>query len=290
MRLTATGLSKKWDEDVWGIRDVSFDFGPGVTGLLGPNGAGKSTLLRLVATLTQPTAGTLCWNGTDVAEHPSAVRRVLGYLPQNFGGPPELTAREFLQYLAALRGLPRGLAHERIDALLGTVRLAPDQRLGAMSGGTKQRVGIAQALLNDPALLVVDEPTVGLDPKERARFRSLLTDLAQDRVVLFSTHIVSDVEAAATHLAVMEGGRLVASTTPEALLDRVRNRVWEWVVEPSALDSVRSRYPVTQTARRPQGVRVHAVAGERPQDTASAADPTLEDAYLALLSSRRGDE
>ena len=268
------------------LTDVSLTIGPGLLGLLGPNGAGKSTLMHLIATLTDPTDGTVRWNGTNVSDDPAAVRRVLGYLPQDFGVYPNLTAAEFLEYMAALKGLPAAAARERIDTLLSVVNLgdARDQPLGGYSGGMTQRVGIAYALLNDPDLLVADEPTVGLDPEERVRFRNLLADLADDRVVLLSTHIVSDVEATATHLAVLDDGRLAADASPEALIDRVRGRVWEWGVARSALSTVREQYPVTKTARRPDGVLVHAVAPERPVDDAEAAEPTLEDAYLSLLN------
>jgi ABC-2 type transport system ATP-binding protein len=286
VELQIENVSKVYPDGTEALTDVSLTIGSGLLGLLGPNGAGKSTLMHLIATLTDPTDGTVRWNGTDVGDDPTAVRRVLGYLPQDFGVYPSLTAAEFLEYMAALKGLPAAAARDRIDTLLSVVNLddARDQKLGGYSGGMTQRVGIAYALLNDPDLLVADEPTVGLDPEERVRFRNLLADLADDRVVLLSTHIVSDVEATATHLAVLNDGRLAADASPEALIDRVRDRVWEWVVDRDALGAVRERYPVTKTARRPDGVLVHAVASQRPVDDATDAEPTLEDAYLSLLN------
>lgn len=286
MELHIDNVSKTYADGTRAVQDLSLTVSEGLIGLLGPNGAGKSTLMQLIATITTPTAGTLRWNGTDIVKRPAAMRRVLGYLPQDFGVYPELTAAEFLDYVAALNGVPGDAARARIDTLLDIVGLqdARDRVLGGFSGGMTQRVGIACALLNDPDLLVADEPTVGLDPEERVRFRTLLTDLAEDRVVLLSTHIVSDVEATATRLAVMNDGRLAATSSPEALIDRVRDRVWEWVVPRGELETVRDRYPVTKATRRPNGVRVHAVADQPPDAEASSADPTLEDAYLSLLS------
>jgi ABC-type multidrug transport system ATPase subunit len=191
------------------VDSFTLDLKPGVLGLLGPNGAGKSTLMRVLATVTKPTSGRVLWQGADISKDPGPLRRALGYLPQDFGVYPQLTAQEFLSYLASAKGLSRGSARARITELLDLVNLADaaKQRLGSMSGGMRQRVGIAQALLNDPQLLIVDEPTVGLDPEERMRFRNLLSGLAADRVVILSTHIVSDVASAADRIAVMAGGR-----------------------------------------------------------------------------------
>ncbi len=292
VELQIENVSKIYPDGTEALTDVSLTIEPGLLGLLGPNGAGKSTLMHLIATITDPTTGTVRWNGTDVTERPAAVREILGYLPQDFGVYPSLTAPEFLEYMATLKGLPTSAARDRIDTLLTLVNLddARNQPLGGYSGGMTQRVGIAYALLNDPALLVADEPTVGLDPAERVRFRNLLADLADDRVVLLSTHIVSDVEATATHLAVLDDGRLAADTAPEPLLDRVRGRVWTWVVDRSDLGTVRAAYPVTKTARRPEGVLVRAAAPERPVPDAQQAEPTLEDAYLSLLSGSSGTD
>ncbi|MCS3650061.1 ABC-2 type transport system ATP-binding protein [Salinibacter ruber] len=286
MELQIDDVSKTYGDGTEAVRDVSLTVSEGLIGLLGPNGAGKSTLMRLIATITTPTAGTLRWNGTDIVDRPVAMRRTLGYLPQDFGVYPELTAAEFLNYMAALKGVSADEARSRIGRLLEITRLegARGRRLGGFSGGMIQRVGIACALLNDPDLLVADEPTVGLDPEERARFRALLTDLAEERVVLLSTHIVSDVEATASRLAIMRDGRLAATAAPEALIDRVRDRVWEWVVGHDELGRVRDAYRVTKATRGPGGVRVHAVAEQPPSAEATPAEPTLEDAYLSLLS------
>ena len=279
--LQIRGVGKRYG-DLWALRDVSLDVDRGVVGLLGPNGAGKSTLMRIVATLSRPTEGEVRWRGTALARSSTRLREVLGYLPQEFGVYPKLTAREFLRYLAAARGLYGG---ERLEELLSLVGLreAADRKLETFSGGMRQRVGIAQALLNDPELLIVDEPTVGLDPEERARFRSLLSELAGDRIVILSTHIVSDVEAAADRIALLEGGRLRADGTPEQLLDAVEGRVWELVVPGERLADLRARYPVASAAHRSDGAHVRLVADERPAPGAEAVAPTLEDAYLGLM-------
>lgn len=286
MELQIDDVSKTYADGTQAVKGISLTISEGLVGLLGPNGAGKSTLMRLIATITEPTSGTVRWNGTDIAEAPVALRRVLGYLPQDFGVYPELTAEEFLEYMAALKGLPANATRRRIDTLLGVTGLddARDRPLGDYSGGMTQRAGIACALLNDPDLLVADEPTVGLDPEERVRFRNLLADLAEERVVLLSTHIVSDVEATATRLAIMHDGRLAATAAPEQLIDRVRGHVWEWTIDRGTLEAVRDRYPVTRATRRPEGVRVHAVVPQRPAEAADPAEPTLEDAYLSLLN------
>jgi ABC-type multidrug transport system ATPase subunit len=280
-RLEIDGVGKRYG-DLWALREVSLDVDRGVVGLLGPNGAGKSTLMRIVASLSRPTEGEVRWRGTSLARSSTRLREVLGYLPQEFGVYPKLTAREFLRYLAAARGQYAG---ERLEELLSLVGLreAADRKLETFSGGMRQRVGIAQALLNDPELLIVDEPTVGLDPEERARFRSLLSELAGDRIVILSTHIVSDVEAAADRIALLEGGRLRADGTPEQLLAAVEGRVWELVVPGERLADLRARYPVASAAHRSDGAHVRLVADERPAPGAEAVAPTLEDAYLGLM-------
>jgi ABC-type multidrug transport system ATPase subunit len=225
------------------------------------------------------------WNGVDVAKDPNALRAVLGYLPQDFGVYPNLSAQEFLEYLAAVKGLDATAARRRIDQLLNVVNLADvrGRPLGGFSGGMKQRVGIAQALLNDPRLLIVDEPTAGLDPEERVRFRNLLSDLSGERIVILSTHIVSDVEATATDIALISNGALVAHASPEDLLQRVDGRVWEWVIPSADLNAVKQVYRVSNTARRSDGVHVRVLSEEPPQGARPVA-PTLEDAYLDALS------
>ena len=285
MQLVINHLSKQYARDLWGLRDLSLSVHASVLGLLGPNGAGKSTLMRILATITRPTGGTVCWNGADIVRSPDCVRTVLGYLPQDFGVYPQLTPQEFLEYLAAAKGLDAPTARRRIDDLLQLVNLdgVRHQRLGGFSGGMRQRVGIAQALLNDPRLLIVDEPTAGLDPEERVRFRNLLSDLSGERIVILSTHIVSDVEAVATDLAVVVRGRLVRQAAPEVFLQATAGRVWEWLVPSDELPAVRARFRVTSTLRKPEGTLLRVLATSAPGAGARAAEPTLEVAYLDAL-------
>ncbi len=282
-------VDKTYRGGVRALSGFSLDLGPGILGLLGPNGAGKSTLMRILATVTRPTGGRVLWQGEDVARDPQELRRVLGYLPQDFGIYPNLSAREFLAYLAAVKGLAGRHARARVDELLELVNLTAAGRrpLGSYSGGMRQRVGIAQALLNDPRLLIVDEPTVGLDPEERVRFRGLLSELAGERIVILSTHIVNDVEAAATEIAIIDHGRLLAHDTPEGLLRAVEGRVWEWTVPAAGAAEARRGLVVSGTARRGGEVALR-VVGERP-GAGTAVPPTLEDAYLATIAAARQD-
>lgn len=288
MKLTIDQVSKRYGANTLALQDFSLDFNSGVLGLLGPNGAGKTTLMSILATITRPTSGAISWNGTDLAADPNAIRSVLGYLPQDFGVYPNLNAVEFLEYLAAVKGLDAADARRRIDELLVLVNLTEVRKrpLGGYSGGMRQRIGIAQALLNDPKLLIVDEPTAGLDPEERVRFRNLLSDLSGDRIVILSTHIVSDVEATATDIALISQGRLVAHAAPENLLRTVEGKVWEWVSSSSELASARQQYLISNTTRRSDGVHVRLLSSQPPAG-ANAVAPTLEDAYLFCLSQHR---
>src|SRR5512140_2752412 len=227
MQLSIQSLSKRYRGGKLGLDGFSAEVTPGILGLLGPNGAGKSTLMRMLATITKPTDGTILWNGQDVVKNPEALRSVLGYLPQDFGVYPNLSAQEFLEYMAAIKGMSGEKARRKISDLLDLVNLRDAARrpLGGYSGGMRQRVGIAQALLNDPQLLIVDEPTVGLDPEERVRFRNLLSDLSGERIIILSTHIVSDVEATATHIVLVNKGRLLCESVPEDLLRELEGKV-----------------------------------------------------------------
>ena len=267
------------------VDGVDMRLGAGVLGLLGPNGAGKSSLMRLLATLTKASSGRVTWRGEDIAKRPNALRAELGYLPQDFGVYDALDAREFLGFLAAVKGLGGQAARRRVDECLELVGLADtgDRRLGQFSGGMRQRVGIAQALLNDPALLIVDEPTVGLDPDERMRFQHLVTDLAGNRLVILSTHIVSDVEASATEIAVIAAGRLRFHGTPGALIAQASGHVWEWTVPEAQLASVRTGHTLVASLRVPEGIRVRVVSDSVPHADARGVAPGLQDAYTWLL-------
>jgi ABC-2 type transport system ATP-binding protein len=286
MKLSISHLSKQYRRDFWGLRDFDLELTPGVIGLLGPNGAGKSTLMRMLATITQPTEGTVRWNDTDIVKSPDTLRAVLGYLPQDFGIYPNLTGKEFLEYMAAIKGMDAKTARRRIEELLVVVNLVNAARrpLGGYSGGMKQRVGIAQALLNDPQLLIVDEPTVGLDPEERVRFRNLLSDLSGERIILLSTHIVSDVEATATEIVVINKGRKIQYATPEKLLQLMEGKVWQWVIPSNDLTGLKQKYLISGVIRHDNGVQVRVVSDSAPTPEAQPDTPSLEDAYLYLVS------
>jgi len=286
MKLTIEHLSKQYRRDFWGLRDFDLELGPGVIGLLGPNGAGKSTLMRMLATITKPTEGTFKWNDVDIAKSPDTIRTILGYLPQDFGVYPNLNAVEFLEYMAAIKGLDAKSTRRRIDELLLVVNLkdAAKRPLGGYSGGMKQRVGIAQALLNDPQLLIVDEPTVGLDPEERVRFRNLLSDLSGQRVVILSTHIVSDVEATATEIVIINQGHKLQHDVPEKLLNILDGKVWQWIIPSAELPALKQEYIVSGMVRHSEGVQVRVVSEAMPSSSAQAILPSLEDVYLYLVS------
>jgi len=294
LTLNIENVGKQYTRTFWGLNDFTLTLGTGVLGLLGPNGAGKSTLMRILATITKPTTGKVTWNGIDIAKSPDELRAVLGYLPQDFGVYPHLTPVEFLEYLAAIKGLDSKTAHRRIDELLQVVNLVDARKrpLGGFSGGMRQRVGIAQALLNDPRLLIVDEPTAGLDPEERARFRNLLSDLSSERIVILSTHIVSDVEATASLIALISNGHLLRYAAPEMLLQELEGQVWEWVVPHTELSALKSQYQFSSQVRRSDGIHVRAVSESRPTPEAANVEPNLEDVYLHAMngsSQKNGD-
>jgi len=288
MKLSITKLGKQYRRDFWGLQEFSLDVQPGILGLLGPNGAGKSTFMRMLATITKPTEGTVLWNDVDIVKSPDTMRAVLGYLPQDFGVYPNLNAVEFLEYMAAIKGLDAKSAKNRIDELLQVVNLvdASKRPLGGYSGGMKQRVGIAQALLNDPQLLIVDEPTVGLDPEERVRFRNLLSDLSGERIVILSTHIVSDVEATATRIAMINKGHLLRDAQPEDLLKELDDKVWKWTVSSAELLAVKQKFVVSGTIRRSEGVEIRVVSDSQPNVQAVNTSPNLEDVYLYLIGGK----
>jgi ABC-2 type transport system ATP-binding protein len=284
--LEIQSVSKRFRNGVVAVSDFSLALTQGVLGLLGPNGAGKTTLMQMIATITQPTSGTILYEGRDIVRYPDAIRRRLGYLPQDFGVYDNLTALEFLTYIAALKGVHDS---RKIMGLLELVNLHGEARrlAGSFSGGMKQRLGIAQALVNDPDIVIVDEPTAGLDPEERVRFRNILSDIGVGKIVILSTHIVSDVEAVATHIAVMNNGRLVASASPEHLLQSAQGNVWETIVPSEEFDAVRARYKTSRAVRRPDGVHVRIVHGEQPTGNAVHVEPDLEEAFIFAVNRER---
>jgi ABC-type multidrug transport system ATPase subunit len=281
MELTVEHLSKRYGQH-WALRELSLRCEPGMLGLVGPNGAGKTSLMRMIATLLEPTEGTILWNGQDIRTHGQALRQVLGYLPQDFGVYREFTGRQFLRYLAAMKGLPKSIANKRVDEVIEVVNLeqVADRKLPTYSGGMKQRVGIAQALLNDPELLIVDEPTAGLDPAERVRFRTLLASLTNNRIILLSTHIISDVEAVASRLIILQEGRVLSDTTPEALLAHTNGKVWSVTTDQATALQLQATYQVSTMVNQLGGVTLRIVSATRPHEVAVVIDPSLEDAYL----------
>lgn len=290
MKLVVEDVSKKYKGNIWGLKDFSIELESGILGLLGPNGAGKSTLMRILATITKPTSGKVYWNGKDIVKHPNELRNVLGYLPQDFNVYPNLNALEFLEYMAAIKGLHGKSAKNRIDELLQILNLSENRKkpLGGFSGGMRQRVGIAQALLNDPKLLIVDEPTSGLDPEERVRFRGLLSDLSGDRIVILSSHICSDVEATAMNIAIIKKGHLLSHEMPEDLMNKVDGKVWEVLVHSDKVADLKSRFLISSTARRKDGILARILNDNKPTENAVSAAPKLEDAYL-YFTSRNGE-
>ncbi len=288
MRLSIEKLTKKYRGGKLGLDAFSAEVAPGILGLLGPNGAGKSTLMRIVATITRPSDGRVLLDGADVARHPDAVRSRLGYLPQDFGVYPNLDAVEFLSYIAALKGLGGSSVRRRIDELLDEVNLTAvrDKPISTYSGGMRQRIGIAQALLNDPEILILDEPTVGLDPQERVRFRNLLAHLAGDRIVILSSHIVSDIETIADDIVVMHGGRLLARGCAATLRGVGEGRAFECSVEAGRLEELKRRHIVSRVNRSNGGWQVrYLLRGEAgPEAGSSPVESTLEDAYLVLIA------
>jgi ABC-2 type transport system ATP-binding protein len=287
MELLTENLGKRYG-DLWAIRNVSLTCGPGLLGLVGPNGAGKTTFLRMVATLLPPTEGRVSWNGHDAQTQGEAVRQVLGYLPQEFGLYPEFSARQFLRYMAAMKGLPRNLARSRSDEMIEVVNLerVADRKLKTYSGGMKQRVGIAQALLNDPELLIVDEPTAGLDPEERVRFRTLLANLTVNRLVILSTHIISDVEAVAGRLLILHEGSILSDTTPDSLLKNAMGHVWSVTTDASNAMYLQNLYQVCAVVTHRNETTLRLLSSTRPHGDATIVEPTLEDAYLLVVGTK----
>lgn len=281
--LTIESVSKRFSGGNFGVRDLSLRVKGGVLGLLGSNGAGKTTLMQMIATITRPTGGSITFDGIDAVRNPDALRNRLGYLPQDFGVYDNLTAYEFLSYFAALKGVR---SRARVQEMLEMVNLhaVATRTVGGFSGGMKQRLGIAQALINDPDLVIVDEPTAGLDPEERVRFRNVLSDLGLGRLVILSTHIVSDIESIATDLAIMKQGSLIRHAAPEELLRDATGSVWELVLPSERFDAVRRSMHVSSAVRKADGVHARVVAAEPPAPHARLVEPTLEDAFLFTMS------
>jgi ABC-2 type transport system ATP-binding protein len=277
--LEIRNVVKTYAKNVRAVDDVSLNLAAGVVGLIGHNGAGKTTLMQMIATLTKPTSGQILFDGVDIVGKPEAMRGRLGYLPQDFGVYPNLTALEFLQYFAALKGVRDPARLRRMLEMVNLHEHANRQAAG-FSGGMRRRLGIAQALLNDPDLLIVDEPTAGLDPEERLRFRHLLSEIGLRKLVIVSTHIVPDIENMAGHLAIMNQGKLVGYDTPESFVREARSQLWSATVEPLHYETLRTQVRVLQTQRGEHGIHLRIAHPSSPCAGALPAEPTLEEALM----------
>lgn len=283
MNLNIENISKQYSTKKYALKNYSLNIQNGILGLLGPNGAGKSTLMKIIATISRPSSGSIELDGHDLLKDPGYIRKILGYLPQDFGVYANLNAHEFLAYIAAMKGVGGHNLKSRIEALIEGVNLTESAKapLGTYSGGMKQRIGIAQALLNDPKVLIFDEPTVGLDPEERMRFRNLIADLARNSIVILSSHIVSDIETIADEVVIMNSGVLVTKGGQAEVIKQVQGKVFETYLDSSELTDFRAKHLVVDTNRQKDGIRVRYISNQ-PATSSSLTQASLEDAYLYL--------
>ncbi len=289
MELRLDRITKHYKNKI-AVDRLSFTLTSGVYGLLGANGAGKTTLMRMICGVLKPTSGEVKFDGVDVSEE--SYRATLGYLPQDFGYYPEFSAQDFMYYMASLKGLTKSRAKSKTKELFEIVSLSDvaKKKVKTFSGGMKQRLGIAQALLNNPKILVLDEPTAGLDPKERVRFRNLISELGKDRIVLLSTHIVSDVENIASIILVMKDGQLMHNGALEDIIKAIDGKVFECVVTNKTAERLMENYPIINMRAEGEHTFLRLVCDEKPHDTAISVSATLEDLYLYYFSEVSGNE
>ncbi len=281
MELKTIGLTKRYSTKT-AVNNLNLTLRSGVYGLLGANGAGKTTFMRLLCTLQAPTSGEILLNGKNVRKLGEDYWKLLGYLPQSFGYYPYFSALDFLLYVAALKGLDKNAAKKKSLELLEAVGLIGDARrkIKTFSGGMKQRLGIAQAMLNDPHILILDEPTAGLDPKERVRFRNLISLFSKDRIVLLSTHIVSDVESIAEKIILMKAGQLIQFGSPLEIISEIEGNVWEYAASPQQAEEYSSRFNISNLRQEHGKTILRIISGQSPGPEAVSVPPTLEDLYL----------
>ena len=282
--LNLTGVSKTYPNGVQALQDIHLDVPRGMFGLLGPNGAGKSSLMRTIATLQQPDCGSITFNGIDILQNKTALRRTLGYLPQEFGAYPRTSALTMLKYLAALKGIHGGQQRQVVENLLVKTNLwdARNRSIDKFSGGMRQRYGIAQALLGNPALLIVDEPTAGLDPAERRRFHNILVEVGEETVVILSTHIVDDVEELCAQVAIMGHGRILKVGGPLQMIGELNGKLWTQVVHPEEVAELRVRHTVLSTRLKAGATELRVLSDTQPEGM-QPATPELEDVYFSTL-------
>ena len=288
MELVVDRLTKQYKNKI-AVDRISFDFRKGVYGLLGANGAGKTTFMRMLCGILQPTGGNVVFDGIDVATE--EYRSVLGSLPQDFGYYPELSISDYMMYIASIKGIRPMAARKRTKQLLGQVGMAKyeKRKMKTLSGGMARRIGIAQAMLNNPKILVLDEPTAGLDPNERIRFRNLISELSEDRLVLLSTHIVSDVEFIANQIMLMKNGELFYEGTTEELISSMDESVWHCTVPKNKANDFMARYLVGNVKTAPKGAELRILSKEPPMEGAVREEATLEDAFLLYFGEKAGD-
>ena len=291
MQLCMNNISKRFG-DFAAVDDVTLTMTHGVYGLLGVNGAGKTTLMRMLCTLLAPSAGTITYDGRDIFAMDADYRDLLGYLPQEFGFYPDFSVRDYLRYIATLKGVRPVVARDRVERLIRQVGLekVATRKMKRLSGGMKRRAGIAQAMLNDPRILILDEPTAGLDPNERIRFRNLISELAEDRLVLLSTHIVSDVEYIASEIWLMNGGRITDQGSADALIRAMRDDVWRVTVPRSDVSGYMARFKVANIKSSTDGAELRIVSSVRPTPDAVQEAPTLEDVFLYHFGEAGGEQ
>lgn len=291
MKLVLDNLTKGFGEFV-AVDHINLTMTNGVYGLLGVNGAGKTTLMRMLCTLLKPTSGSIYCNGKDIFEMDGEYRKLLGYLPQDFGFYPEFTVNDYLLYIATIKGVRPAVARKRTNELISRVGLAKvaNKKLKKLSGGMKRRAGIAQAMLNDPKILILDEPTAGLDPNERIRFRNLISELSEERLVLLSTHIVSDIEYIANEILMMKDGAIVNKGTLDEIINTMQEKVWNCFAPQQAVSSITKRYKVSNIKSDNHGVDLRIISAEKPCETAVCVSPSLEDVFLYYFGEKVGDD
>lgn len=289
MELKMIKLTKQFG-DFTAVDHMNLTMTNGVYGLLGVNGAGKTTLMRMICTLLQPSSGKILCNGKDIFKMGADYRKLLGYLPQDFGFYPEFTVKDYLLYIAALKGIRPAVARKRVKDLISKVGLskAANKKMKKLSGGMKRRAGIAQAVLNDPKILILDEPTAGLDPNERIRFRNLISELSEDRLVLLSTHIVSDVEYISNEIWLMNDGQLLQQGTADELIRSMDENVWKCYADKSDVPALMKRYKISNIKSEPHGVELRIISKEKPFPDAVMEEANLEDVFLYYFGEKAG--